>query len=100
MPQEVKMLTDLFRRIRRMADEIGARRGRPILLAVRTPDSLEFSRALGLGTVVSRMFAREMLENTITSTSSMRMRRPAWAHPLQRAIWEMSVKTSDNERIC
>jgi len=46
--QEVEMLTDLFRRIRRMADEVGAQRRRPILIAVRAPDSLGYARALGL----------------------------------------------------
>ena len=46
--EEVEMLTNLFRRIRRMADEVGAERGRPILLAVRTPDSLGYAKALGL----------------------------------------------------
>ena len=46
--EEIKMLNDLFGRIRRMADEIGAKRGRPILLAVCAPDSLEYSKTLGL----------------------------------------------------
>ena len=45
---EKRMLTDLFRRIRRMADDVGAKRGRPILLAVRAPDSLDYAQALGL----------------------------------------------------
>jgi len=41
-------MTGLLRRIRTMADEVGARRGRPILVAVRVPDSLEYARAIGL----------------------------------------------------
>ena len=45
---ELELLTHLFRRIRRMADEVGAKRGRPILLAVRAPDSLGYAKALGL----------------------------------------------------
>jgi len=45
---EVEMMNDLFRRIRAMLDEIGGRRGRPILLAVRTPDSAGYARTLGL----------------------------------------------------
>ena len=47
-PEEVEMLTDLFRRIRRMADAVGVQRGRPILLAIRAPDSLGYAKALGL----------------------------------------------------
>ncbi|PYV11056.1 MAG: hypothetical protein DMG07_20160 [Acidobacteria bacterium] len=46
--QEVAAMTDLMRRLRAMMDEEGARRGRPILLSVRTPDSAEYCRALGL----------------------------------------------------
>jgi hypothetical protein len=45
---EVQAITHLMRRLRTMMDEEGARRGRPILLAVRTPDSAEYARAVGL----------------------------------------------------
>ncbi|NLE36830.1 MAG: family 10 glycosylhydrolase, partial [Pirellulaceae bacterium] len=45
------MMTDLLRRVRRMADEQAARRGRPMLIAVRVPDSVEFARAMGLDLV-------------------------------------------------
>lgn len=42
------MMTDLLRRVREMADNIGERRGKPILIACRLPDSIEFCRAIGL----------------------------------------------------
>jgi len=45
------MMTDLLRRVRRMADEQAVRRGRPMLIAVRVPDSVEFARAMGLDLV-------------------------------------------------
>jgi lysophospholipase L1-like esterase len=45
---ERALMTALLRRIRRMADAVGAARGRPILIAVRVPDSVEYSRAIGL----------------------------------------------------
>ncbi|NIA13936.1 MAG: family 10 glycosylhydrolase [Nitrospiraceae bacterium] len=45
---EVAMMTDLLRRIRTMADDVGQRRGRPILISVRVPDSVAFSLAVGL----------------------------------------------------
>jgi GNAT superfamily N-acetyltransferase len=45
---ETEMMTQLLRRLRKMMDEVGAKRGRPILFAVRTPDSTGFSKALGL----------------------------------------------------
>jgi hypothetical protein len=46
--EEVQMITGLMRRLRRMMDEEGARRGRPILFCVRTPDSTDYARAVGL----------------------------------------------------
>ena len=47
--EEITMMSGLIQRIRNMMDEIGAGRGRALLLAVRCPDSLEYCRALGLG---------------------------------------------------
>jgi len=44
---ERDMMTDLIRRIRVMADEVGAKRGRPILISVRVPDSLELCKDVG-----------------------------------------------------
>lgn len=46
--EEWDKMTDLIRRIREMADRVGARRGRPILIAARTPDSAAYSKAMGL----------------------------------------------------
>ncbi|MBM3334671.1 hypothetical protein FJY63_08420, partial [Candidatus Sumerlaeota bacterium] len=46
--QETDMMTDLVRRVRKLTEEIGAKRGRPILIAVRTPDSVGYCRAIGL----------------------------------------------------
>lgn len=44
---ELDMMTELLRRVRVMADEVGAKRGRPILISVRVPDSLEMCRDVG-----------------------------------------------------
>jgi hypothetical protein len=41
-------MTDLVRRIRALTEAEGARRGRPILVAMRVPDSVEYCRAIGL----------------------------------------------------
>ena len=45
--KERALMTELLTRIRRMADEVGQSRGRPILIAVRTPDSVEYCREIG-----------------------------------------------------
>lgn len=46
--EECGMMTDLVRRIRKALDKQAARRGRPMLLAIRVPDSPEYSRAIGV----------------------------------------------------
>jgi len=45
---ERKLLSDLMRRIRGAAEEAGKKRGRPILIAVRVPDSLPYCRDVGI----------------------------------------------------
>ncbi len=42
------MMTELLKRVRTMADEVAAKRGRPMLIAVRVPDSIGYAKAIGL----------------------------------------------------
>ena len=46
--QHLELMTDLVRRLRRMIDEESRRRGRPLLLAARTPFTVEDARYIGL----------------------------------------------------
>jgi hypothetical protein len=46
--EHCEMMTELVRRVRRMADDEAKRRGRPMLIAVRVPDSVDCARAIGL----------------------------------------------------
>ena len=46
--KEQQIMTSFMGRIRRLTDETGSRRGRPLLLAMRVPDSFELSRRIGL----------------------------------------------------
>lgn len=41
-------MTDLIRRIYEMTIELGLKRGRPILIAIRIPDSVEYCKAIGI----------------------------------------------------
>ncbi|MBT7163114.1 MAG: hypothetical protein HN904_10065 [Victivallales bacterium] len=45
---EMAMMTDMMHRMRAAVEEHSVRRGRPILLAVRVPDSEGYRRAMGL----------------------------------------------------
>jgi len=47
-PEQIALMTSFIRRVRLRMDEIGSERGRPLLLAVRTPDDLELSLGIGL----------------------------------------------------
>lgn len=42
------VLTDLMRRIRALLDAVAAKRGRPLILMIRLPDSEGFRRAIGI----------------------------------------------------
>jgi len=46
--EERALMTDLIRRIRTMTEVEGQRRGRPILVAIRVPDSVDYCRATGI----------------------------------------------------
>jgi hypothetical protein len=58
-------MTELLRRIRVLADEVGKQRGRPILIAVRVPDSVEYCRAIGLD--IERWMADDLIDLLIVS---------------------------------
>ncbi len=45
--EECDAMTDMLRRMRAMMDQIGAERGKPLLIAMRVPDSVEYCRDLG-----------------------------------------------------
>lgn len=47
-PSELACMTALMRRIREMTLREGEKRGKPLLLSVRVPDSAEYARFLGL----------------------------------------------------
>lgn len=46
--EEAEIMTSLMRRIRRITDEAAVRRGRPLLLAARVPDTFELAMHVGL----------------------------------------------------
>jgi len=48
---ERDMMTDMVRRIREMTEQVGLKRGHPILVAVRVPDSVGYCEAIGLDIV-------------------------------------------------
>ncbi|MBM3889020.1 MAG: hypothetical protein FJ388_07825, partial [Verrucomicrobia bacterium] len=62
---ERDMMTELIRRVRAMTEEIGLKRGRPILVMVRATDSVEFNRDMGLD--VERWLQDGLLDLYVTT---------------------------------
>jgi len=60
-------MTELLVRIRAMADAEGKKRGRPILIAARTPDSVDYARASGLE--IEKWMADDLIDLYIASGS-------------------------------
>ena len=46
--EHCEMMTELLRRVRKMTEKVAARRGRPMLISARLPDSVGFNKAIGL----------------------------------------------------
>ena len=59
-------MTTLMRRIRALADEVGQSRGRPILIAVRIPDSVEYCQEIGLE--LERWMAADLFDMFVPSS--------------------------------
>ena len=76
--EELGMMTDLVRRVRQMTEREGLKRGRPILVAARVPDSVEFCQGIGLDL---EQWLSEGLLDLLVTTGYFRLNR-----------WEYSVE--------
>jgi hypothetical protein len=63
--EELAMMTGLIRRVRDMTEREGMKRGRPILVTARVPDSLEFAKGIGLD--VEQWLSEGMLDMLVTT---------------------------------
>lgn len=64
-PAEREAMTQFMRRVRQMTETVGCARGRPILVAIRVPDSREFSADMGLD--VERWLGEGLADMLITT---------------------------------
>ncbi len=98
---ERNQMTDLIRRIRERTLEIGKERGKPLLLAVRVPDSLEYCRDIGLDV---ELWLEEGLIDMLSTTGYFRLN--PWEYsidlgsqygvPVYPALSESRVPTGDD----
>ena len=63
--EERDMMTDMVRRIRKMTERVGLGRGRPILVSVRVPDSVECAAAIGIDIV--RWMKEDLIDILVVS---------------------------------
>jgi hypothetical protein len=61
--QQLEMMTDLVRRLAQMVDEVSRQRGRPLLLAARTPFTVEDARFIGLD--IEKWLAEDLIDLVI-----------------------------------
>jgi len=59
-------MTELMQRIRAMAEDVGRARAKPILIAMRVPDSVEYCRAIGLE--LDTWLANDLLDLLVVSS--------------------------------
>jgi hypothetical protein len=57
---ERNAMTELLRRVRAMTDKVALERGRPVLVAIKAPDSAEYARAIGLD--IERWMAEDLVD--------------------------------------
>ncbi|MBL7699910.1 MAG: hypothetical protein JNK79_17210 [Chitinophagaceae bacterium] len=46
--EQIAMITDMVKQIREMTEKVGMKKGKPILLGVRIPDSYQYCRGIGI----------------------------------------------------
>jgi Glycosyl hydrolase-like 10 len=63
--EERAMMTSLMRRVRKMTEEVGLQRGRPILISVRVPDSVGFCRDMGFA--IEQWMSEGLIDILITT---------------------------------
>jgi hypothetical protein len=93
---ERRLMTDLIRRIRTMTEAEGLRRGRPILMAVRVPDSVEYCRAIGLD--LPRWLGDGLIDLLVTG-GYFRLNDTAYSVALARAHGVKVYPSLDESRV-
>lgn len=68
--EELELMTGLVRRVREMTEQVGRERGRPLLVAIRVPDSVPLCRAMGLDL---ETWLAEGLVDIVTGSGYFRM---------------------------
>lgn len=63
--QERALMTQMMRQIRKVTETEGRKRGRPILVAVRVPDSVDYSRDVGLD--IEHWLAEDLVDLMVVS---------------------------------
>ena len=66
--RHLEMMTDLVRRVRKMTNEVGQQRGRPLLLAARTPFTVEDARFIGVD--LKKWLAEDLIDMLIPGGAS------------------------------
>ena len=73
--EDCNKMTDMVRKIRKLCDREARQRKRPVLISIRVPDSLKFSKAIGLDW---EQWLREELIDMVTGADYLKFE--PWTH--------------------
>ncbi len=76
--RELELMTELLQRIRKMSEEEGIKRGRPILISIRVPDSVDYCKASGFDL---ERWMKEDLFDILVTTGYFRLNK--WEHSIE-----------------
>ncbi|NLC67817.1 MAG: hypothetical protein GX754_03305 [Clostridiaceae bacterium] len=102
--EELEQMTGLIRRIRKMTEEVALERNKPILLAIRIPDSLEYNKIIGLDIetwlaegLVDIMVTGDSLQfNTFEYSVNLAHKYGVKIYPCLSAVWIKDEEDRDD----
>lgn len=89
-------MSELMQRIREMTEREGMKRGRPFLIAMRVPDSVEYSRAIGID--LERWLSGGLIDLLITG-GYFQLNDPAYSVALARKHGVKVYPSLDDPRV-
>ena len=93
---ELSMLTEMMANLRGITETIGRKRERPILIAIRVPDSAEYCRAIGIDL---ENWLQQKLVDILITTSYFQLNPWSYTVALARRYSVKSYASLDESRI-
>jgi len=101
-PEHIETMNGFVRRVRRMTEDLGAKRGRPILVACRVPNTVRCCREIGID--IEKWLAEDLIDLLVTSLEHDPFTGPArelteLGHRFQAPVYANVGETRDTHWI-